>query len=229
MLDMYQLGPWASPDEKGAGPGSFFADYAFAEGMAVNPKTGRRFMNELADRRTRADAELNVLSESTPDKINYPVVFCGEKTTEHAEGFQAAYRDKTVFRYETLADLAKAYDIPLKALQQQVDEYNKIVAGTQKDPFAKPLDVKQPLKAPFYAMRLTPKLHYCMGGIAVNPRSEVLSTTTLAPIPGLYAAGEVTRGVHGMDRLGGCSSVDCMVFGLEAGRNAAAYLKAQGN
>ena len=229
MLDMYQLGPWASPDEKGAGPGSFFADYAFAEGMAVNPKTGRRFMNELADRRTRADTELNVLSESTPDKINYPVVFCGEKTTEHAEGFQAAYRDKTVFRYETLADLAKAYDIPLKALQQQVDEYNKIVAGTQKDPFAKPLDVKQPLKAPFYAMRLTPKLHYCMGGIAVNPRSEVLSTTTLAPIPGLYAAGEVTRGVHGMDRLGGCSSVDCMVFGLEAGRNAAAYLKAQGN
>lgn len=229
MLDMYQLGPWASPDEKGAGPGSFFADYAFAEGMAVNPKTGRRFMNELADRRTRADAELNVLSESPPDKINYPVVFCGEKTTEHAEGFQAAYRDKTVFRYETLADLAKTYDIPLKALQQQVNEYNKIVAGTQKDPFAKPLDVKQPLKAPFYAMRLTPKLHYCMDGIAVNPRSEVLSTTTLAPIPGLYAAGEVTGGVHGMDRLGGCPSVDCMVFGLEAGRNAAAYLKAQGN
>ena len=148
---------------------------------------------------------------------------------KNAEGFQAAYRDKTVFRYETLADLAKAYDIPLKALQQQVDEYNKIVAGTQKDPFAKPLDVKQPLKAPFYAMRLTPKLHYCMGGIAVNPRSEVLSPTTLAPIPGLYAAGEVTGGVHGMDRLGGCSSVDCMVFGLEAGRNAAAYLKAQGN
>ncbi len=72
-------------------------------------------------------------------------------------------------------------------------------------------------------MRLTPKLHYCMDGIAVNPRSEVLSTTTLAPIPGLYAAGEVTGGVHGMDRLGGCSSVDCMVFGLEAGRNAAAF------
>lgn len=40
MLDMYQLGPWASPDEKGAGPGSFFADYAFAEGIAVDPKTG---------------------------------------------------------------------------------------------------------------------------------------------------------------------------------------------
>lgn len=182
-------------------------------------------MNELADRRTRADAELNVLSESIPDKINYPDVFCGEKRGR----LPSCLSRKTVFRYETLADLAKAYDIPLKALQQQVDEYNKIVAGTQKDPFAKPLDVKQPLKAPFYAMRLTPKLHYCMGGIAVNPRSEVLSTTTLAPIPGLYAAGEVTGGVHGMDRLGGCSSVDCMVFGLEAGRNAAAYLKAQGN
>lgn len=104
-----------------------------------------------------------------------------------------------------------------------------MVAAGKDELFGRPLDKRVELKAPFYAMRFWPKLHYCMGGIAVNPRSEVLSTATLAPIPGLYAAGEVTGGVHGMDRLGGCSSVDCMVFGLEAGRNAAAYLKAQGN
>lgn len=68
MMDMYQLGPWASPDEKGAGPGSFFADYAFAEGIAVDPKTGARFMNELADRRTRAEAQLVVLAKGTDRK-----------------------------------------------------------------------------------------------------------------------------------------------------------------
>lgn len=228
MLDMYQLGPWASPDEKGAGPGSFFADYAFAEGISVNPKTGRRYMNELADRRTRAEAELKVLSEGTEDKINYPIAFCSEETTKHAEGFKAAYRDGCVFRHETLQDLANAYGIPLDALQQQIKEYNEIVAGKRKDPFGKPLDVKQKLEAPFYSMRLTPKLHYCMGGIAITPKAEVISVDTLKPIPGLYAAGEVTGGVHGMDRLGGCSSVDCMVFGLEAGRNAAALLNQRG-
>lgn len=227
MLDMYQLGPWASPDEKGAGPGSFFADYAFAEGISINPKTGRRYMNELADRRTRAEAELKVLGESEKDKINYPIAFCSEKTTEHAEGFKAAYRDGCVFRHATVEDLAKDYGIPLAALKQQIAEYNEIVAGKRKDPFEKPLDVKQKLEAPFYSMRLTPKLHYCMGGIAITPKAEVISVETLKPIPGLYAAGEVTGGVHGMDRLGGCSSVDCLVFGLEAGKNAAALVGAK--
>lgn len=227
MLDMYQLGPWASPDEKGAGPGSFFADYAFAEGISINPKTGRRYMNELADRRTRAEAELKVLGESEKDKINYPIAFCSEKTTEHAEGFKAAYRDGCVFRHATVEDLAKNYEIPLPALKQQIAEYNEIVAGKRKDPFEKPLDVKQKLEAPFYSMRLTPKLHYCMGGIAITPKAEVISVETLKPIPGLYAAGEVTGGVHGMDRLGGCSSVDCLVFGLEAGKNAAALVGAK--
>ena len=64
-----------------------------------------------------------------------------------------------------------------------------------------------------------------MGGVAITPKAEVISYETLKPISGLYAAGEITGGVHGMDRLGGCSSVDCMVFGLEAGRNAAALVE----
>lgn len=225
MLDTYQLGPWASPDEKGAGPGSFFADYAFAEGIAVDPQTGRRFMNELADRRTRAEAELKVLDKSTDKVTNYPIAFCDEETTRHAEGFKAAYRDGCVFKDDTLEALAKRYNINLPELKKQVAEYNEIVQGKREDPFKKPLDVKQQLKGPFYSMRLLPKLHYCMGGIAITPKAEAISAATLEPIPGLYAAGEVTGGVHGMDRLGGCSSVDGLVFGREAGKNAAQRLK----
>ena len=225
MLDMYQLGPWASPDEKGAGPGSYFADYAFAEGMAVDPKTGRRFMNEQADRRTRADAQLEVLKKSTKDSTNYPVVFCGEETTTRAEGFKEAYKAGCVRRDDTLEALAKRYSIDVAELRKQVDEYNEIIAGKREDPFKKPLDVKIPLKPPFYSMRLLPKLHYCMGGIAITPQAEVMSFRTLKPIPGLYAAGEVTGGVHGMDRLGGCSSVDCLVFGRQAGICAARRAK----
>ena len=222
MLDMFQLGPWASPDEKGAGPGSFFADYAFGEGIAVDPTTGKRFMNELADRRTRADAQLAVLSKGSAEKPNYPFTFCSEETTAHAEGFKAAYREGTVKKSETLEDLCKLHGVKdIKAIQAQIDEWNEIVAGKKADPFKKPLDTKTVLKAPFYSMRLSPKLHYCMGGVSITPKAEVVDSRTLKPIPGLYAAGEVTGGTHGMDRLGGCSSVDGLVFGQIAGHSAA--------
>ncbi|MEF9995557.1 MAG: FAD-binding protein, partial [Burkholderiaceae bacterium] len=77
------------------------------------------------------------------------------------------------------------------------------------------------LKAPYYSLRLSPKLHYCMGGVAITPRAEAIDARTCKPIPGLYAAGEVTGGTHGMDRLGGCSSIDGLVFGQIAGRNVA--------
>lgn len=221
MLDMYQLGPWASPDEKGAGPGSFFADYAFAEGMAIDPKTGKRFMNELADRRTRAEAQLVVLAKGTKEDMNYPFCFCGEETTKRAEGFAAAYREGTVKKSDSVEELAKLHKTDPKLLQASIDEWNEIVAGKKADPFKKPLDQKTILKPPFYSMRLLPKLHYCMGGACITTKAEIVSAQTCRPIPGLYAAGEVTGGVHGMDRLGGCSSVDCMVYGQIAGHEIA--------
>ena len=60
-----------------------------------------------------------------------------------------------------------------------------------------------------------------MGGVAINPNAEVLDGSD-QPIPGLYAAGEVTGGVHAGNRLGGNAIADCFVFGRIAGRNAAA-------
>lgn len=222
MLDMFQLGPWATPDEKGAGPGSFFADYAFSEGIAVDPKTGRRFMNEQADRRTRADAQLAVLAKGTAEKPNFPFCFCGQETCDHAEGFKAAYREGTVKRDDSTEALARRHHVDPKALQQSIDEWNEIVAGKREDPWKKPLDTRTVLKPPFYSMRLSPKLHYCMGGVSITPKAEVVDFRTCKPIPGLYAAGEVTGGTHGMDRLGGCSSVDGMVFGQIAGKSIAA-------
>lgn len=189
----------------------------------MDPTTGKRFMNELADRRTRADAQLAVLAKGTEDKPNYPFTFCSEETTAHAEGFKAAYREGTVKKSETLEDLCKLHGVKdVKALQAQIDEWNEIVAGKKADPFKKPLDTKTVLKAPFYSMRLSPKLHYCMGGVSITTKAEVVDFRTLKPIPGLYAAGEVTGGTHGMDRLGGCSSVDGLVFGQIAGHSAAA-------
>jgi succinate dehydrogenase/fumarate reductase flavoprotein subunit len=70
---------------------------------------------------------------------------------------------------------------------------------------------------------MTPVLHYTMGGLEIDPESRVLAPGG-APVPGLFAAGEVAGGVHGANRLGGSSLLGCVVFGRVAGDAAAAYL-----
>ena len=122
----------------------------------------------------------------------------------------------------SVAELAKRHGVDEAVLTQSIADWNEIVAG-KADPFNKPLDRRTELKAPFYSLRLSPKLHYCMGGVAITPDAEVIDATTCEPIKGLFAAGEVAGGTHGMDRLGGCSSVDGLVFGQIAGRTAANY------
>merc|ERR1712054_722695 len=68
---------------------------------------------------------------------------------------------------------------------------------------------------PFYVAIITPTIHYCMGGLEIDERSRVYGTNKKI-IPGLYAAGEVAGGVHGNNRLGGNSLLDCVVFGRVA-------------
>ena len=74
-------------------------------------------------------------------------------------------------------------------------------------------------KGPWYGHRLTSKLHYTMGGIKINEFAQVIGQD-FEPIPGLYAAGEITGGVHGATRLGGNSVLDGIVFGRIAGKAA---------
>merc|ERR1712228_886872 len=76
---------------------------------------------------------------------------------------------------------------------------------------------------PFYVAIITPVIHYCMGGLEVDVDSAVLDTKTDKAIPGLYAAGEVAGGIHGNNRLGGNSLLDCVVFGRVAAKAACKY------
>ena len=77
-------------------------------------------------------------------------------------------------------------------------------------------------EGPLLAVRLWPRVHHCMGGLEINNKAEVLSCRG-EPIKGLYAAGEVTGGVHGMVRLGTVAVADCMIFGRTAARTALAF------
>ena len=83
--------------------------------------------------------------------------------------------------------------------------------------FANKLD-----EGPYYAIKVAPGVHHTMGGLKINTNTEVLDASGNA-IPGLYAAGEVTGGVHGANRLGGNAVADIIVFGRIAGQQAAAY------
>ena len=74
----------------------------------------------------------------------------------------------------------------------------------------------------YYVAYITPSLHYCMGGLEINESAQVLSAgAEKKPVPGLFAAGEVTGGVHGANRLGGNSLLECVVYGRIAGQHAA--------
>merc|ERR1719487_1736643 len=74
-----------------------------------------------------------------------------------------------------------------------------------------------------HVIQITPLIHYTMGGIEINNKSEVINESG-KPINGLFAAGETAGGVHGANRLGGTSLLDCVVYGRVAGRSACKYL-----
>jgi len=78
------------------------------------------------------------------------------------------------------------------------------------------------MKDYYYVAIVCPVVHYCMGGLKISTDSEVMSEDDV--IPGLYATGEVCGGVHGKNRLGGSSLLDCVVFGIVSGNTATKYL-----
>lgn len=215
-LSWIQLGPWASFDEKGWGVGSIFTMLAgFPYGIMVDAKTGRRFVNEMSDRRLRTDAML------FNDRI--PVAVVDSQGVQYATTLEKCLKRGVVQKFDTLEELATFNSIPRVELKETLERYRLSLIHGRDIEFGKPLsqDLKPIEIPPFYSIRLLPKVHHCMGGVQINEQAQVLSFPDYEPIPGLYAAGEVTGGVHGASRLGSNAIVDCLVFGRIAGKSAA--------
>ena len=120
----------------------------------------------------------------------------------------------------TLEELANKAGIDAEGLKATVARYNELVAAGKDTDFEKD-EVELPIaKAPFYCVPLSPTLHHTMGGVKINTEAQVVREDG-SVIPGLYAAGEVTGGIHGSNRVGGNALTDGVVFGRIAGRNAA--------
>ena len=121
----------------------------------------------------------------------------------------------------TLAELAQALGVPAADLETTLNRYNAYQKeGVDQDFGRSATGMTASLEtAPYYAVRVTPAIHHTMGGLSVNTNTQVLRADG-TPIPGLYAAGEVTGGLHGANRLGGNGVADIVVNGRLAGINA---------
>lgn len=184
---------------------------------------GSRFVNEGAARDVLAKAIF------AQPKGTYWIVVNHERypSEDWVDANGATIRNMlalgSVVAAPTLDELAKKTGMDPKKLEASVAGYNAVVEGKAKDPLgfvANNKDDKTLTGGPWYACRKVPTVHHTMGGLEINTKAQVIGVDGKV-IPGLYAAGEVTGGIHGSNRLGGNAIADVMVFGRTAGTNAA--------
>lgn len=186
-------------------------------------KEGNRFVNEGAPRDVLAKAIF-----AQPGSTYYVLVnHLRYPSLDWVDANGAKMKDMIdlgrVVSAPTLDELAKKLNMPAANLKKAVEDYNGVVAGTYKDPLgfvANNKADKQMTEGPWYACQKVPTVHHTMGGLEINTKAQVLDANGKV-IPGLYAAGETTGGIHGSNRLGGNAIADIMTFGRDAGTHAA--------
>lgn len=178
---------------------------------------GKRFANELG----RRDYVSNCMLKG---KGPFRLILnskCSAEIMWHCKHYTGRGLMK---HFKSAAELAKEMKIKPQVLEATFKAYNSH-AEAKKDPYGKVFFRNTPFTMDdnYFVAIITPVVHYCMGGLAVNEKTHVLDTAG-KPILGLYCAGEAAGGVHGVNRLGGNSLLDCVVFGRVAGQEAARHL-----
>lgn len=189
-------------------------------------KSGKRFMAEDG----RRDVMTKALLEQE-DQMSY-VISAGENKVEITDQMQTIWGDKIddlvkekkIFKADTIEDLAKQLEIDPEVLKETHDKFNQAVEQGKDEEFGRTLFGKPLVTGPFYASPRVPTVHHTMGGLEINLQGQVINKDGKV-VENLYAAGEVTGGIHGGNRLGGNALVDIHVFGREAGTNAAKNAK----
>ena len=125
---------------------------------------------------------------------------------------------------DTIEGLAEQLGIDPATLAQTLNEWNEIVKNQRDTQFGRTTGMNEDLTTPpYYAIKIAPGIHHTMGGVKIDTSAQVIDTNG-SVIPGLFAAGEVTGGVHGGNRLGGNAVADIVIFGRIAAESAMAYL-----
>ncbi len=217
LVDMEQIQthPTVNPDTQ-----TMYTEGVRGNGAILVNKEGKRFVNELLTR----DVVSAAILEQTDGECY--LVF-DQAVRDSLAAIETYINQGIVTEADTPEALGEAIGIDGAALAETLAAYAEYqAAGEDKDFGRESMEV--PLTQPkYYAALCAPAIHHTMGGVKINTEAQVLREDG-SEIPGLYAAGEVTGGVHGGNRLGGNAVTDIVVFGRIAGESAESYVTDNG-
>ncbi|MBC5628297.1 flavocytochrome c [Clostridium sp. NSJ-6] len=210
-IEQIQTHPTVHPETQ-----TMYTEAVRGNGAILVNKEGKRFVNELLTRDVVSEA---ILAQT--DKESY-IVF-DQKVRDGLSAIEKYISAGIIYEADTIEGLAEQIGVDATALKATMDTYAGYQAAGNDAEFGRE-SMEEPLTtAKYYAGLCAPAVHHTMGGVKINTNTEVLKEDG-SSIPGLFAAGEVTGGVHGANRLGGNAVTDIVVFGRIAGENAAKYV-----
>jgi len=231
------------PDEADAKVKFLAAEALRGVGGLLLDMDGNRFCNELG-RRDYVTGMMWKNKGFTQGNTTGFFLCLNGKASEEIHWHCKHYKGRGLMKhYNNMGEFAKEHGMNVETIRKTFNDYNEIAAKQAADPENGPYEAygggksydvwgkkffhNLPMKVDdeFHVGVVTPVIHYCMGGLRMNPDAEIL-TKDEKVIPGLYAAGEAMGGVHGNNRLGGNSLLDCVVFGRVSGRSASRHVSA---
>ncbi len=188
------------------------------DGAILVNQSGVRFTNELLTRDAVSAAEL-------AQEGQYAYILFDQNLRDHLKAIEKYVKADLTVQSDTIEGLAEQLGIDPATLAKTLADWNECVANQRDPEFGRSTGMNADLTTPpYYAIKVAPGIHHTMGGVKIDTAAQVINTEG-QPIPGLFAAGEVTGGVHGGNRLGGNAVADIVVFGRIAGEQAAEYIK----
>ena len=185
------------------------------DGAVLINAEGKRFIDEVGTRDVVSAAEI-----AQPGSYSWLVV--DQAMADASSVIQGYIKKGYTVTGETYEELGKAMGVDEAAFAETMNTWNGYVEAKNDPDFGRTSFANKLDTAPYYAIKVTAGVHHTMGGLTINTNTEVLDTNGNV-IPGLFAAGEITGGVHGANRLGGNAVADFTVFGRIAGQAASDY------
>lgn len=190
------------------------------DGAILVNQDGQRFVNEMLTRDVVSEA---VISQDG----GYAYIIFDQQLRDNLKAVEKYVTANIVEEGASIEELAEKINIDPAVLAATLAEWNEAVAAENDSGFERTTGMEHDLAtAPYYAIKIAPGVHHTMGGVKINTSCEVISTSGEV-IPGLFAAGEVTGGIHGGNRIGGNAVADIVVFGRIAGQSAAAAVSGE--
>ena len=214
-MEQIQTHPTVNPDTQ-----TMYTEGVRGNGAILVNKEGKRFVNELE---TRDVVSAAILEQ--PDQVCY-LVF-DQAVRESLAAIESYIKAGIVTEADTPEALGEAIGVDGGVLAETLKTYGSYQAAGKDEEFARESMELPHDKPKYYAALCAPAIHHTMGGVKINTEAQVLKEDG-SPIPGLFAAGEVTGGVHGANRLGGNAVTDIVVFGRIAGSAAESYVAGNG-